>query len=221
MQGKGENISMRRFLLFLLFIPFMEAGAADIFSSPLPVGERESVEAIFESISSHNLVKCNFSQNKLIKRLNRTLTSTGRMLFDSEKGIAWIVEKPFPTTTVLTENAMIQRGSGGQERILSAEGNESFHRFSQTVQSLFLGRLDVITEEYEIFFREMQGNSWHIGLVPQDSTLKQIVSAFELKGSGFIESFIIHEAGGDNITYYFSDQEFPTLLSPEESRVFP
>lgn len=212
---------MRKFLLLFFLITLLDAGADDIFSLPLTEKDTKIIDGIFEDISSHNFVRSFFTQEKLVKRLNRTLTSTGQMLFDSRKGIAWIVKKPFPSTTVLTDDAMIQSGSGGQERILSADGNESFQRFSRTVQSIFLGRLDIISIEYEIFFNQSEGDPWHIGLIPVDSTLKEIVSSFELEGSSYIDSFIIHEAGGDTITYHFSNKEFPSALEPEESRVFP
>lgn len=212
---------MKKIFLILILVPLLEISANDLFDSPLAIDGKGSVEEIFEGISTHNYVTCLFSQDKTIKRLNRTLTSTGRMLFDSDKGIAWLIEKPFPTTTVLTDNAMIQRGSGGQERILSSEGNESFHRFSMTVQSLFLGQIEIISEEYELFFRDGDGEQWHIGLIPLDSTLKGIVSAFELEGSEFIDKFIIYESGGDTITYSFSEHGYPHRLSAEDNRVFP
>lgn len=211
----------RKLLFLLVLVSLFEAGAADLFESPLTAESRVKVENIFRNISTYHYVKCRFSQDKLIKRLNRTLTSTGRMLFDSEKGIAWIVEKPFPTTTVLTDRAMIQRGSGGQERVLSAGGNETFHRFSLTVQSLFLGQTDIIINEYELFYRDGEEGRWKIGLIPRDSTLKGIVSAFELEGTDFIDSFFILESGGDTITYSFSDHVYPDELSEEENSVFP
>lgn len=212
---------MRGVLFLLLLISLFELNANALFESPVSPEGHKSIRLIFENISTHNYVKCRFSQNKTIKRLNRTLKSEGHMLFDSDKGIAWIIEKPFSTTTVLTDNAMIQRSAGGQERILSAEGNESFHRFSLTVQSLFLGRFDVISEEYELFISDDSTGSWKIGLIPRDSSLKGIVSAFELEGTDFIDGFIIHESGGDTIRYSFIDHIYPDRLDDKEGRVFP
>lgn len=203
-----------------LFLLAFSLCSVDIFESPLSAEGEPGVETVFNRIGARPVVKCRFSQAKTIARLDRTIESSGVMLFDSAEGIAWIMESPFPSTTLLTDSAMIQKSRGGQSRIMSAEGNETFYRFSRTIQSVFLGHLETIYEEYDLYYLPDSGEGWKIGLVPKDSVLKQFVASFVLTGSDYIGAFTINEPNGDDIIYRFSDIEFPDALNDEDRHVF-
>ncbi|MDA3810731.1 MAG: outer membrane lipoprotein carrier protein LolA [Spirochaetaceae bacterium] len=216
----GKGLYMRPFFVFILFILSTSLFALELFDSPLNMENKKIVEAIFSEISLHNLVTSEFFQEKRINRLNRTINSSGSMIFDSSKGIAWLIQKPFPSTTVLTDDAIIQKSPGGQVRILSAEGNETFQRFSLTIQSVFLGQMALILEEYDIYFLDGEIEPWRIGLIPKDSALKGIIKAIEINGDKFIHVFKISEANGDDLIYQFENINFPDKLSEDELRVF-
>lgn len=178
------------------------------------------VDKIFSKIASSNIVRSEFRQVKYIKKLNRSLESKGTLLFDSLLGIAWIVKKPFPSTTVLTQDSMFQLGSSGEKRILSSSGNETFQRFSITLQSIFLGQSDVIMDEFHVYYIKSSEYSWLIRLVPKDSSLKQVVSALEIAGDEYIETFTIFEINDDQIIYKFDETSFPRELAIEEKDIF-
>lgn len=211
---------MRFNLILFLLILTASLFSQDLFNSPISNKSQKEVEQIFSEISSHNLVRSGFNQGKTISRLNRTIHSSGNMFFDSSTGIAWQVLKPFPSITVLTDNAMIQKSAGGQVRTMSADGNETFHRFSRTIQSVFLGQMDMILDEYNLFYSITESEQWKIGLIPKDSVLSSVIKAFEISGGDFIEVFKIHESNGDEILYEFHNIDFPEQLTDEEQNIF-
>ncbi len=204
-------------LLALLLLPL---SAEDIFDYPLTEQTRPSLEALFGELSSHEIIRSPYIQRKTISALNRDITSSGLFLFHKDKGLAWMVSDPFPMNIVLNENEMIQQIPGGTSQSLSFADNPSFAGFSGTVQSIFLGEMETVEKNYEIFYHEAAGK-WLLALKPLDKTLYSVVDYFLLEGSGTIESFLIAEPRGDKITYAFDDLEYPESLTGEESHVFP
>lgn len=209
---------MKRIILFLLISTSLFS--VDLFSGNELEKNNRDVSTIFKSISSHSIVSADFSQNKYIKKFNRTLTSTGEFIFESELGIAWNIKTPFPSITLLTKNEMIQKSSSGETRIMNSEGNESFLKFSMTIQSIFLGDYTEIFKEYHLYYQKEAGDRWTIGLIPRDSTLKSIINSFEISGKDFIENFKLNEINSDFVVYNFTNINFPEKLSEVESNVF-
>lgn len=191
------------------------------FSLSLPLmSQQREVGDIFSEIASHPLVLAEFSQKKTILRLEKSFHSSGRVIFDASRGIAWLNTAPFPSKTLLTDEGMTQISSSGEKRSIRAEGNETFIRFAGTIQSVFLGDMDFITREYLLDLQENSNGVWTIVLTPKDQSLLQIVKEFEISGRDFIESFLIMEAGGDSIEYRFMQIEYPQSLNTEDQRVF-
>lgn len=193
-------------LLFFLTLPLMSQDLTSV--------------DIFNRIAAHPLVQADYTQKKTIVRLNKDFYSSGRVLFNESHGIAWLTTTPFPSQTLLNQQGLTQISASGERRNISAEGNETFVRFAQTIQSVFLGNMDYINEEYRVKLNMESSDKWSIHLEPKDQGLLQIVKGFEISGNAFIEEFIIQEAGGDSIVYQFSKIEFPQTFSPEDQRVF-
>lgn len=181
---------------------------------------KTEVDEIFKRIASNKTVKSEFIQKKYIKKLNRSLESKGTLLFDSLLGIAWKVETPFPSVTVITQESMFLVGASGEKKVLSTSNNVTFMRFSMTLQSIFLGQSDVIMNEFNVTFIRSNKHKWMIKLVPRDSSLKQVVSALEIAGDEYIEKFTIYEVNSDEIQYQFNDTSFPGELTFEEKLIF-
>lgn len=208
-----------KLLLIILFVT-TSLYSADIFSTTEVTKENNQVKEIFSSISSYNMVVCDFVQDKYIHKFKRTLTSSGKFIFENELGLSWAIFKPFPSTTVLTKDKMIQKSPNSKPRIMSAGGNNSFLRFSMTIQSIFLGNYDNIFLEYTIYYQKISDDSWRIGLIPKDSILKSVINSFEITGNEFIESFKLNEINGDSVNYIFSNITYPKSLTEEELNVF-
>ena len=192
----------------------------EIFDFPVNDESRKLVESTFNQIATNPVMKAAFIQTKKISRINRSFQSSGTILFDSESGIAWLFNKPFQSTTVITDRYMIQTDSRGNRQQTGSEDNDLFARFSRTIQSIFIGDFEVIEKEYELYYKDRGSGIWTIALIPKDSTLRDVVDAFELSGSDYIDSFLIYEGSDDQVLYEFESLEFPNHLSADEQLVF-
>ncbi|MDC7219036.1 MAG: outer membrane lipoprotein carrier protein LolA [Spirochaetales bacterium] len=209
-------------LIFALFILTFASllGAQDIMESPVTEETRPRVNGIFSELASHELMRADYTQAKYIAALDRELPGSGVFLFHGERGMAWMVEKPFPMELVINDRELIQRSRSGQSQTLSFEENPSFHGFSQTVQAIFRGDYDEVDRQYEIFF-DSEGEGWEMALVPRDSSVKALIASFVLKGETDLEEFVINESTGDRITYQFFNISYPEQFSDGENRVLP
>ncbi|MGL1936864.1 MAG: outer membrane lipoprotein carrier protein LolA [Fibrobacterales bacterium] len=220
---------MHKTLLFitLLFIAIPLAYAQGLtqiefktlLESPLTISNDKKVESIFSSFNTHPYIRCNYLQTKTIKRLNRSIQSSGTMLFHKEKGLAWMAEKPFISTTVLTHSSIVHISKAGKRKILMSSENPMFNTFSQTIQSVFRGNYSDIKDNYTLYYRTVN-TIWHIGLIPKDGAVKLITKAFELTGNDYLTTFKIYEKNGDEVLYTFSNHTFLEELTSIENKSF-
>jgi outer membrane lipoprotein-sorting protein len=209
----------QEFSFFLLiFTSFLFA--QEVFDSPVSTETRDDVNQIFSNLASHDLMRADYKQVKSIAALNRDITGSGRFIFHGERGMAWIVERPFPMELVVNDREIIQRSRSGQTQTLSFEDNPSFYGFSRTVQAIFRGNYEEVDGEYDIFFTIEEG-LWQLALVPKDASIKALISSFLLKGRNDLDEFIINESTGDRISYSFINIQYPPQFTDEENSVLP
>ncbi len=212
------------FLLpFLLFFPGIQSflSGESIFNYPLNSRTEPEQALVFKALASHNLVKSDFEQIKTISRLGKHFSSEGVFLIYEGKGLAWLYEKPFVSRLVITDRQMFQSGSDGKLQKVMADSSEVFAGFSRMVQSVFSGNQEKIKRDYEVFFQKKEDGRWRIGLIPRDSFLGRVVKNFELEGGDYVDSFLIREAGGDEVLYKFLNTEFPDSAGDPVFHVFP
>jgi outer membrane lipoprotein-sorting protein len=208
------------FSLFLLLLYSFSAEAQDIFAYPLNNQSRAEVTAITSRLASHKIIKASFTQTKEISRLSRTFTSKGNMIFAAERGLLWEVTKPFPSTTIITDEKIIQKSASGKISSLSVGDNDTFKRFSSTIQAIFKGDFPSIEKNFEIYFFKAAAGNWIIGLKPRDKTLRALIASIQIHGKIDLSEFILTEANGDTVTYRFSNITYPVELSPADEKAF-
>ena len=189
---------------------------------------QSSLEIICAKLASHPNTTGDFIQIKTLQTNGRKLTSNGKFIFCPE-GILWKTEKPFPSSLILTKDAMIQIAANGKKSVMNGKDNQIFTNISETLSSVFSGNADALKKNFECTFSEKNGE-WKIYLSPKDSTIASVMKSLVLTG-------IIEEAGKDNaaaslsslemtemsentIRYEFSNQIYPKELSPDEKQNF-
>ena len=75
-----------------------------------------TLEGVCKSLASHPNTTGSFTQTKTLQTNGRKLTSTGKFIF-CPLGILWQTEKPFPSSLILTEDAMIQIAANGKKSV--------------------------------------------------------------------------------------------------------
>ena len=160
------------------------------------------------ALSARPLVRGEFRQKKILKRLGRVLESSGHFIIARDFGLVWETIAPFPSTMALGPDYVIQSVPGGQDTRLEASGNETFMRLARVMRLVFSGQGEALGEEFQVFF-QAGGPRWFLGLVPADGGIGAFIARISLSGDTVLRRVAVDEAGGDRIEYELSGHVYP------------
>ena len=179
-----------------------------------------TLESVCKSLASHPNTIGDFSQIKTLQTNGRKLTSTGKVIF-SQEGILWQTEKPFPSSLILTKEAMVQVAANGKKSVMSGKDNQIFANISDTLSSVFSGNVDALKKNFVCERVQEADAGWKILLTPKDSTIASVMQSMVLAGSGAdLSSLEMSEMSENTIRYEFKNQKYPEELSADEKQIF-
>ena len=186
-----------------------------------------TLEGVCKSLASHPNTSGDFKQTKTLQTNGRKLTSTGKFIF-CPLGILWQTEKPFPSSLILTEDAMIQIAANGKKSVMSGKDNQIFANISGTLSSVFSGNAEELKKNFNCKFEEGADGGWKVYLTPKDSTIASVMKALLLSGSwdsgstggAVLTSLEMTEMSENTILYEFANQKYPKELSADEKQNF-
>lgn len=186
-----------------------------------------TLEGVCKSLASHPNTSGDFKQTKTLQTNGRKLTSTGNFIF-CPLGILWKTEKPFPSSLILTEDAMIQIAANGKKSVMSGKDNQIFANISGTLSSVFSGNAEELKKNFNCKFEEGADGGWKVYLTPKDSTIASVMKALLLSGSwdsgstggAVLTSLEMTEMSENTILYEFANQKYPKELSADEKENF-
>ena len=186
-----------------------------------------TLEGVCKSLASHPNTTGSFTQTKTLQTNGRKLTSTGKFIF-CPLGILWQTEKPFPSSLILTEDAMIQIAANGKKSVMSGKDNQIFANISGTLSSVFSGNAEELKKNFNCKFEEGADGGWKVYLTPKDSTIASVMKALLLSGSwdsgstggAVLTSLEMTEMSDNTILYEFANQKYPKELSADEKENF-
>ena len=188
---------------------------------------QSSLENICAKLASHPNTTGDFIQIKTLQTNGRKLTSNGKFIFCPE-GILWKTEKPFPSSLILTKDAMIQIAANGKKSVMSGKDNQIFANISGTLSSVFSGNAEDLKKNFNCKFEEGADGGWRVYLTPKDSTIASVMKALLLSGSwdsgstggAVLTSLEMAEMSENTILYEFANQKYPKELSADEKENF-
>jgi hypothetical protein len=210
--------------LALLFLGLPSLSARDVFSHPLDAESLPRYSAVCADLARHPVIRGVFGQTKTIRRLNRSLDSSGVFIIAAELGMVWDTRQPFPSVTVVGRDFIIQSTPRGTRSKIDAAGNETFTSLAATISAIFTGNAQSLTENFENYFLD-GGGSWTLGLVPREKAVAVFAERIVLEGdaapgSALIRSITLHERSGDIVRYVLSGHSFSAGLSDDEKALF-
>jgi len=223
MKSFSSSVNLRGFLLlFLLYVsPYLQA--QDVFRHPLTPQTEQAFRATCARLAQYTYIKGNFEQEKINKRLNRSLKSAGNFIIAADQGMVWDTVKPFPSTLVLSDNYMIQSRPGGKKNVMNAQGNETFIRMAEVNRAVFTGNTQGLIDNFTIYFSSNPSGdaaAWEMGLTPLDTAITAVAHTIVIKGDTVIRSILIYDQNGDSVQYRLSNHYFPAELSTHEQAFF-
>ena len=186
-----------------------------------------TLEGVCKSLASHPNTTGSFTQTKTLQTNGRKLTSTGKFIF-CPLGIFWQTEKPFPSSLILTEDAMIQIAANGKKSVMSGKDNQIFANISATLSSVFSGNAEELKKNFTCKFEGNSKGAWKLYLTPKDSTIASVMKALLLSGSwdsgstggAVLTTLEMTEMSENTILYEFANQKYPKELSADEKQNF-
>ena len=186
-----------------------------------------TLEGVCKSLASHPNTTGSFTQTKTLQTNGRKLTSTGKFIF-CPLGILWQTEKPFPSSLILTEDAMIQIAANGKKSVMSGKDNQIFENLSATLSSVFSGNAEELKKNFNCKFEEGADGGWKVYLTPKDSTIAAVMKSLVLAGTfeegsaagALLTTLEMTEMSDNTILYEFANQKYPKELSADEKQNF-
>lgn len=212
---------MKRNKLILTTLIFMMAGS---FFAQNKAGLK--LETVCECLAARPNTTGDFTQTKSLQTNGRKLKSSGKFII-SNSGILWRTEKPFPSSLILTKDAMVQIAANGTKSVMSGKDNQIFSNISGTLSSVFSGNVNELKKNFLCDFSEDGKDGWKVSLTPKDSTIASVMNILVLSGkcdikagTAVLEKLEMAETSGNSILYEFVNQKYPEELSNEEKQNF-
>lgn len=189
-----------------------------------------TIDDVCSSLTSSKVTSGDFVQEKTSPKLSRPLVSSGNFII-SDKGIVWAAQKPFKTSTIITENSITQIGLNGKKQVMiSSEGssNEIFKSVAATLSSLFTGNKAALETYFTISDFSSDSSSWKMDLLPKDKTISSAILKISLGGKiqsqneqkASLDSMKILQSGESSTSYALSNQKYSQELSDEQKKFF-
>ncbi len=155
-----------------------------------------------KTAGSHSVM---FTQEKILKDADLTLSSSGRILSIKDKGILIKQTSPYEMQLCITKEAITEY-SAGEIHTIRANDNPAVH----SLLNLLLKLMTLDNTVADDFEYKLTGDKsrYTVTLSPKDANLKNFFEEITLDGSEYIDSLIIRGTHGDVTSMKFSDYDF-------------
>ncbi|MDR3424783.1 MAG: hypothetical protein P4M13_06865 [Alphaproteobacteria bacterium] len=143
--------------------------------------------------------------------------SSGRFIVAPARGLIWSIEKPFPTSTVVTPNAMVQ-DIGGMAVKLPARNLRHVYAM---VGGALAGDWSGLEQDFMIT-RGGSARRWQMLLTPRPGKKATLPYAtITISGGRFVENIVMAKADGSSDSFSFTDETLSSAaLTTAESKLF-
>lgn len=198
--------------------------AFSFFTNTLAFSESLSIDKIFSSITKSKVTSGDFLQEKTSAKIKRPLKSSGKFVF-SQDGIVWQTMKPFPSTTAVTKDSLIQIGADGKKSVVDGNSNETFKSVAATLSSLFGGSKVDLEKFFVIKSFNSTESDWNLVLTPKDATISSTLKEITLSGAikaakASLDGMVILQNESDTTKYTLKNQVHKQEMSVNEKALF-
>ena len=172
-------------------------------------------------IGGNEVLRGNFIEQRHLKGFNGPMISEGYFVVAPTHGLIWGLEKPFPTTTVITPAGLAQFVNGANVMHLPAQKMPFMLHLYETLGGVLTGNWSALETDF-IVKRSGGAQGWQITLQPRHADNPAMpFSSISIGGHRFVEQVLMQKADGDSDTLTFSNAS--VSASPptaEENQVF-
>jgi len=160
-------------------------------------------------------VKAEFTKVRKLKILSRPFMTSGKILFQEDKGLVWQTLKPIDDTLLIGFSGVSQLK---KDSSVPAKIDNPIVKSASVVFITILSLdLEKIKKIFEITKNVESKDVKRYTLIPKDATLKKVIKHIELSGKQRVETIYIEELSGDSTTVTLNNEIFDksVLLSSE------
>lgn len=143
-----------------------------------------------------------FTQQRFLKSLDKPITTGGRFVLLTKKGLLWQMKKPFVNNLLVKPSGIMQWN--GQSWV----ANENVAQSQQV--GLFLGLLSgdisAIESQFSLNLTGTEEN-WTLQLMPSSLLMKQIFDSIKIRGGETVKEIELNEKQGDRTLIRFDQIE--------------
>lgn len=180
----------------------------------------DNLDSLQKQLSSHALVRGQFTQLRHLQMFAQPLTSQGQFVLDKQHGLLWQQTAPFPVNLVLTQDKLRQSIAGQAPEVITSAQNPMAFYFSRIFLAVFHGDTNALQNEFDLSL-STDDAKWTLTLAPKSAPLNSVFEHIVLQGEDEIEQIELLEKRGDRSEIYFQAHSHqPTQLTSTEQQQF-
>jgi hypothetical protein len=158
------------------------------------------------SLTSGEVLRGRFTQQRFLQGFNTPLTSNGSFILAPGRGIVWRGEAPFVVVTVMGPGGLVQRVAGGAMTHYPASRLPAIARLYEIFAAALNGDWQKLASVFDVR-RDGTDADWKVTLTPLRGgegglPLRQVV----VRGSRYVDSVEVTRVNGDWDRIEFSQQ---------------
>ena len=170
-------------------------------------------------INANQILRGRFTEDRQMKDTGGPpMLTSGSFVVAPTHGLIWTIEKPFPTSTIITPNGFVQ-DIGGLAVKLPAKKN--LRHLYDTVSAALAGDWSGLDKDF-IVTRGGNQSHWVMLLTPRPEAETKIpYTSISVSGSRYVENIVMMKADGGHDIFNFSDAALSeATLSAKENLLF-
>lgn len=139
--------------------------------------------------------RCNFNQDRYIKKMDMVLYSTGDVMVESNNRIIWRQYTPFKNSYVIQKDGVYEIQESGKEKL----ENPIIEKISTFIGFVLQGHYDNLSP----YFSAEHTSKHSFSLKPIDKQIQKFIKDINVTKKTFVESFSLNEMSGNSIIIKF------------------
>jgi hypothetical protein len=168
-------------------------------------------------VEDGKVLRGNFVEEREIKGVEEPLRLSGSFLAAPGKGLLWNIEKPVPTSTVITREGAYQKLGGLSMKL---QVKKLAHLYDMVSKAL-AGNWQKLENEFEIA-QSGSGERWQMVLTPRRGVSAKLpYASISVSGGRFVENIVMTRTDGISDALTFTNEVLsPAQLTQKELALF-
>jgi hypothetical protein len=200
---------------------FLSAAIALALGICLTPARARAADIATQTIAIGQELRGRFVQERHLAGFANPLKSEGSFVLVPGTGLIWHGEKPFPNTTVLSPDGILQLADNQEAMRLPASRLPGLSHLYETLGAAVSGDIRPLQRTFAVV--QQPGARWKITLTPlhPDNPAMAQLKSLVLTGTRFVDSVDVDKGGGDVDHIVFLDQHVEKAdLTADERKLF-